>query len=160
MRADRVLVEHHAVLRGLLAGLLDTGPSDARSRVSLADELAMELEVHTAIEDELFYPAARAVSPLLGIAHAEHRVIADQLAALLRRDPAGAAYAAEVRALRDALEQHAGKEERELFPQSMALGEERLERLGEQLRARQEQLRASPVSQWRLRAKRELLKRL
>jgi hypothetical protein len=85
VRADDVLVEHHQVLRGLLRDLQATPDPDARRR--LRDRFLFELEVHVQIEDEIFYPAVADVSPLLSIAHAEHRQIDEQLATVLRTSP-------------------------------------------------------------------------
>ena len=160
MRADEVLVEHHTLLRGLLGDLARTTTDDVRQRHELLDRMTTELGIHTQIEDEIFYPAAREASPLVWLAHAEHRQIDDQLAVLLRTDPAGADFATELRLFTQVLEHHAREEEQEMFPQAHALGEEELERLGERLRARQQELRGSRLTQLRLRLKRGLLRRL
>ncbi len=158
MKADQVLIAHHEVLRGLLTRLAATTDAQGRRRRRLLDELVAELGVHVRIEDELFYPAVAQVTPLLAISQAEHRTIDDQLAVVLRTDTAGPEFLTEVTMLAATLEHHAGEEEREMFPQSHALGEAALESLGARMQARQTKLRHSPITQLLRSAKREVLR--
>ncbi|MGY1842081.1 hemerythrin domain-containing protein [Modestobacter sp. SYSU DS0875] len=143
MKADEVLTAHHDVLRGLLRDLAETTREQADRRRRLRDELLRELEVHTQIEDELFYPAVSDVSPLLSLAHAEHRQIDDQLAVVMRLPLDDPEFTTEVRMLESTLRHHTFEEEERMFPQSHALGEERLEQLGAQLQQRQRELARS-----------------
>lgn len=85
--------------------------------------------------------------------------IDDHLARTLRTDPASPRFAAELAALTAAIEGHAGEEEREMFPQSHALGDERLDLLGEKMIARQQQLRRSKLTRLGITIKREILRR-
>lgn len=160
MKADALLTEHHEVLRSLLRELAATSSADPGGRRHLLDVLVGELGLHTQIEDELFYPAVRRVSPLVAVAHSEHRQIDDQLAVVMRTDPAGDRFGQELQALHDTLEHHASEEERDMFPQSHALGEIELEALGERMAARLERLRRSPLTGLRLRIKRATLRYL
>ncbi len=154
MKADQVLMAHHEVLRGLLRDLA-AAPTER-----LRDELVGELEVHTQIEDELFYPAVRDVSPLLSVAHAEHRQIDDQLAVVMRMALDDPDLPGEVRMLAATLQHHTFEEEQRMFPQSHALGEERLEQLGEQLQQRQDELRSQRRNRLLIRLKRGTLRHL
>ena len=158
MKADEVLVTHHDVLRGLLRDLAETPDGQGEQRSRLRDELLRELEIHTQIEDELFYPAVHQVSPLLSIAHAEHRQIDDQLATVMRMDVDDPEFTTEVRMLESTVRHHAMEEEERIFPQSQALGEDRLEELGERLRARQDELRRSGGMRLIIRLKRTVLR--
>lgn len=158
MKADQVLIEHHDVLRELLKKLGATTDEQGATRRKLLDELVRELGVHVRIEDELFYPAVQEVTPLLAISQAEHRAIDDQLAVVLRTDTAGPDFLVELEMLKETLDHHAGEEERVMFPQSHALGEETLEELGIKMKARQEHLRHSTVTQLLRAAKREVLR--
>ncbi len=160
MKADQVLIEHHDVLRGLLTQLEETTDEQGKERKKLLDDLVSELGVHVRIEDELFYPAVAKVTPLLAISQAEHRAIDDQLAVVLRTDTGGPDFATEVKMLAATLHHHAGEEERLMFPQSHALGEEALEALGTQMEQRKRQLENSTVTQTLRKAKREVLRRV
>jgi hypothetical protein len=158
MKADEVLVAHHDVLRGLLRQLAGTTDGQTALRRRLRDELLRELEVHTQIEDELFYPAVRDVSPLLSLAHAEHRQIDDQLATVMRTAPDDPEFVTEVRMLESTLHHHTVEEEQRMFPQSHALGEERLEELGRRLQERQRELARSGAMRLIVRLKRATLR--
>jgi hemerythrin-like domain-containing protein len=160
MKADQVLIEHHDVLRGLLTQLEETTDEQGKERKKLLDDLVSELGVHVRIEDELFYPAVEKVTPLLAISQAEHSAIDAQLAVVLRTDTGGPDFATEVKMLAATLHHHAGEEERLMFPQSHALGEEELEALGTQMEERKKQLENSTVTQTLRKAKREVLRRV
>lgn len=160
MKADQVLIDHHDVLRGLLTQLEETTDEQGEERKRLLDDLVSELGVHVQIEDELFYPAVEKVTPLLAISQAEHRAIDDQLAVVLRTDTGGPEFATEVKMLAATLHHHAGEEERFMFPQSHALGEEALETLGTQMEHRKTELEKSRVRQTLHKAKREVLRRV
>ena len=158
MRADEVLIAHHDVLRGLLRDLAETTDGQRDRRDELRDRLLRELEIHTQIEDELFYPAVHEVSPLLSLAHAEHRQIDDQLATVMRMDLDDPDFVTEVRVLEATLRHHTMEEEERMFPQSHALGEDRLDELGDELRARQRELAESGGMRLIIRIKRAVLR--
>jgi hypothetical protein len=109
---------------------------------------------------ELFYPAIAEVSTLLGAAHAQHRQIDDQLAVVLRTDPAGDDFHTELLMLVSTLEHHAGEEEELMFLQAQALGPAKLGTLGERMQRRRQQLRDSKLNATRIRVKRETLRHL
>ncbi len=158
MHADQLLVEDHDRIRGLLQQLRTPGLG-VGDRRRLLNALIDELVVHVHLEDELFYPAVRAVSPMVAVALAEHRQIDDHLAATLRADPASARFDEEMAALAASIEGHAREEDREMFPQSHALGDAALEALGARMKARQDQLQRSKLVQLHIAAKRALLRR-
>jgi hypothetical protein len=157
VNAIDMLVAHHGLLRSLIAAVDEAWADPARRRSRPAD-FAFEAEIHEQIEDEIFYPAVRDVTPMVGIAHAEHRHLADQLAAALRRSDDDPALPGEWRAVVAALEHHAGKEETEMFPEVAAMPAGQLEALGQRLAARKEQLRTSRVTRARLRTKHAVLR--
>lgn len=158
MKADEVLIAHHDVLRALLRDLAETtgGQTDRRER--LRDDFLREIEIHAQIEDELFYPAVSDVSPLLSLAHAEHRQIDDQLASVMRTPVDDAQFLPEVRMLESTVRHHTMEEEERMFPQSHALGEERLAELGSQLQERQRELARSGGMRLMIRLKRAALR--
>ncbi len=82
MKADQVLIDHHEVLRGLLKQLDATTDDQGPKRRKLLDSLVSELGVHVKIEDELFYPDVRDVTPLEHHAGEEERVMFPQSHAL------------------------------------------------------------------------------
>jgi hemerythrin superfamily protein len=158
MNADELLIADHQVIRGLLHQLEHSSTDQAALRSELLDELLTVLDVHTQIENDLFYPAIRDVSPLFAVAHAEHRQIDDQLAVVFRTDPASDDFHLEVTMLAATIEHHASEEEDEVFPQSHALGEAALAALGHRMQLRSQHLHDSPVTRTRLQVRRTALR--
>ncbi|WP_084611492.1 hemerythrin domain-containing protein [Tomitella biformata] len=70
--ANEVLAGQHRLLRALTDQLDETTAGSSEHR-GLVDQVKFELDIHMQIEDRLYYPAVRRGSPLVGIAHAEHR---------------------------------------------------------------------------------------
>jgi hemerythrin-like domain-containing protein len=157
MRATEVLLGHHELIRSLLEEVTDP---DGEVGDELVGRLMVELTLHETIEDEIFYPAmAQQVSGLVPTAHAEHRQLADQLAVVLRTPTDSERFAVEAAALRQAVEAHAGKEEREMFPDvESKVDSARLDEIGGALAARLDQLRRSKLTAWRLRLKRAVIR--
>ncbi|EKV26639.1 hypothetical protein C882_2266 [Caenispirillum salinarum AK4] len=138
--AVHVLTLHHEVMRTLF-DLAAATPPEGEARLAVLDELAGEMDMHEKIEHEIFYPAVRRVTGMVPAAGAEHRQLADQLAILLTLDTASAEFDSHLRALRNAVEHHAGTEEREMFAAARSLGRTELLRLGRELADRLEELR-------------------
>jgi hypothetical protein len=158
LKADEVLIAHHDVLRGLLRDLAETTDAETDRRQRLRDDFLREIEIHAQIEDELFYPAVADVSPLLSIAHAEHRQIDDQVATVMQTPVDDPRFLTEVRMLESTLRHHTMEEEQRMFPQSRALGEDRLEELGRRLQERRGELARSGAMRLIVRLKRATLR--
>jgi hypothetical protein len=69
------------------------------------------------------------------VAHAEHQQLADMLAVTLRAGPATREFEVHLRALHQAVDHHAGSEERSMFKEAQRLGDARLRRLGAEIEA-------------------------
>lgn len=104
--------------------------------------------LHTALEEELFYPALRRAAtdpePVLD-AQEEHGVIAQTARALLATHPSDVRFSPLARVLSRLVVRHVEIEERELFALAVAsLGKRALERLGDELASRAEELSDAP----------------
>ncbi len=159
MNAYDVLFEHHKVLRGLCKKISAIAPN-TEERQDALDELLIELDIHMQIEDDLFYPAVQAASTLVAIAHAEHRQVWDQLAALLRTPPAAPEYEDEWQSFVTVLDAHANEEERDLCPAPVDLSDDVLEALGNQMVERISRLRQSTLNKLRVWGRTALLSSL
>lgn len=160
MRATEVLTAHHDELRSLLTELARLPGDRVDERQRVLDRLVDELSLHEQLEDEIFYPSVTAASPMVAVAHAEHRYLEDQVAVVVRTGPRRAGFDEEVRVLTEAVEHHAGHEESEMFTEvDRKLDDEVLEEMGARIAARLEELRASRTTRLRLRVKREVLRR-
>lgn len=86
---------------------------------ALAEHICLLLTVHTQIEEELFYPAARKVTKaadLLDEAVVEHASAKDLISQIQDMEPDEDLYDAKVTVLGEYIDHHATEEEEELFP--------------------------------------------
>lgn len=152
--AYTVLCDHHVMLKGI-GGRLKAAPVGSAERQAVIDELLLELDIHQRIEDDVYYPATAAASTLIAIAHAEHRQINDQLAVALRTPTTAPNHEDEWFSFLQVLDAHADEEERDLIPppEPVALSDDDLENLGNQMLAQMEKVRSSPVGRLRIKAR-------
>ncbi|MEO5844787.1 MAG: hemerythrin domain-containing protein [Caldimonas sp.] len=115
-------------------------PGDERR--PLAEQICTLLTVHAAIEEEIFYPAARAAgvdTGLLDEAEVEHASAKDLIAQIRDVQADAPLYDAKVTVLGEYIDHHVGEEEQELFPKCRASGMD-LDDLGIRLAARKAEL--------------------
>jgi Hemerythrin HHE cation binding domain len=141
--ATKLLVKQHAVVKALFKQI-EHAPSYAE-KMQLFEELARNLVAHDAIEREIFYPAcekAMGMTDLLGEALVEHGVIEFCVYEADHATKQDFAYKCQV--LSEMVLHHVKEEEGEFFPRAeQALGQARLERLGQQMSIRFKQAKAS-----------------
>ena len=138
MHATRLLEQQHRKVEAIFQRLEGEG-GDAEALVT---ELANHLAAHMTIEQEIFYPAIQAVDRALVLeSYEEHALCEVALKRLLAADALAEEFRARVTALKELIQHHVHDEEEEMFPAvEQALGDERLEELGEQMAARFEQV--------------------
>ena len=118
-----------------------------RSKVNkkkIADQICLELTVHTQVEEEIFYPAIREPlkdDDMMDEAIVEHASAKDLIAQISEMDPGDELYDAKVKVLSEQIEHHVEEEEGEMFPKVRKTKVD-LEALGEQMAARKEELMA------------------
>ena len=147
MKATQLLKQQHREVEALF-GKVSKAEKPTQRR-DLANEIAAKLEVHTTIEEELFYPAYREGSKtkkgedLTLEAYEEHHVVKMVLAELPKVDPAAENFEAKMTVLKELIEHHVEEEEKEMFPDAeKKLGKEELEDLGAQMEERANELGA------------------
>jgi hemerythrin-like domain-containing protein len=150
MNAIELLKEDHAKVKQLLEQISGTTERAAKTRTELLKKIAMELQVHTALEEETFYPALREAGgkdelKMFHEAKEEHRAVnALVLPDLLETEPGSVEFSGRIKVLKELLEHHIEEEESEMFPDaSELLGEEELMTLGQKMADRKKDLRAS-----------------
>ena len=112
---------------------------------ALATRICQALTVHAQIEEEIFYPAAYAAldeDDLLDEAEVEHGSAKQLIAEIEASVPGEPLYDAKVKVLGEYIDHHVQEEEGEMFPECRASDLD-LKALGEQLRARKEELLAA-----------------
>lgn len=116
----------------------------ADDRQALAQQICMLLKVHTSIEEEILYPAARAAiddDDLLDEAVVEHASAKDLIKQIERMSPDEDLYDAKVKVLGEYIEHHVKEEEEELFPE-VRKSEADLAELGAAMATRKQALMA------------------
>lgn len=140
--ALEILESDHTRVRQLLGDL--TGKD---GQVDALVQILVEVENHTSLEEEIFYPAFReavAGTPEEQICFEyleKHDLVDIVLSNIQDDEPESMEFAARAKVLRELLERHIEEEEQFLFPRVRELfSEEELLALGERLVERREQL--------------------
>lgn len=152
MQAIDLLTADHNRVRGLFARFKAAHENDDTATMSeVALKIFEDLEVHTTIEEEIFYPAVHdtndEVGEVVDEGIQEHHV-AKTLIAEIKQLPDGSdEWVAKVKVLIESVEHHAEEEETEMFPPLRSkLPTEQLEQLAEQMEARKQQLGAPTLA--------------
>jgi hemerythrin superfamily protein len=113
----------------------EDGAEDEKSEI--ANQICMELTIHTQIEEEIFYPACREAikdTDLLDEAKVEHASAKELISQIESMQPDDELFSAKVTVLGEYVNHHIEEEEGELFPQCkkakmdlQSLGQELLE---------------------------------
>src|SRR5439155_12709705 len=115
-------------------------------RSDALDELSEQLLVHSTIEEEIFYPAIRKsgsqeAEAKVKEALKEHQKVKDMLKELSLMDVEDReGFAESAKRLCQDVEHHVKEEEGEMFAIAKQLGAQQLDKLGEQLQQRKEEL--------------------
>jgi hemerythrin-like domain-containing protein len=143
-----MLKHDHALVKDLFHQYEAAGDRAYQKKQRIAEEVFTELEVHTTLEEELFYPAIKRKTDqdgrdLVAEAMEEHHVVATLMEELKGLDPKDERYDAKFKVLMDNVEHHIEEEEGEMFPEAEEVLGDRLERLGTQMQERKQQLTAA-----------------
>jgi len=113
--------------------------ASGKRKLEVFGQIKTELELHTHIEEKVFYPALEEPEETHDLAleaYEEHAVVKDLLKQLGRARTADDEWEAQAKVLQENVEHHVEEEENELFPKAeSALGEEELEELGDRMEA-------------------------
>ncbi|MGJ7484797.1 hemerythrin domain-containing protein [Variovorax sp. LT2P21] len=119
-----------------------TAPAKRRE---LADQICLELTVHAQIEEEIFYPALRAVlkeEDLLDEAEVEHASAKELIAQIRDGDENDSKWCARVIVLGEYIDHHVKEERNEIFVKARAAQKLDLVAMRDELQARKEELLA------------------
>jgi hemerythrin superfamily protein len=141
MDAIKLLTEDHDEVRALFDQFRQAQEAEDMDRMKeLQQKIFSELDAHTRIEEDIFYPAVReADEDELGDAVAEgvqeHHVV-KVLMREIESVSGEETYIAKMKVLMENVEHHAEEEETEMFPEVRErMGEPRLQELGAELEA-------------------------
>lgn len=145
--AIQLLKEDHKKVKDLLSQLVETTTRAEKTRRQLLEKIAQELEIHTHIEEEIFYPAFKEAgnsefSKMYFEALEEHRAV-DELVLpdLKKTEPSSEKFSGRAKVLKELVEHHIDEEEKDMFKKaSQALSKDELMELGKQMAARKQEL--------------------
>lgn len=136
MKATELLKRQHREVEALFGKVAKT--EDSRERRELLEQITRKLEMHTRIEEEIFYPAMRELptkkaDAMVNEAYEEHHVVKLVLSELPQVDVEDERFEAKTTVLSELIQHHVEDEEYEMFKSAQKLGKERLEELGAEM---------------------------
>jgi hemerythrin-like domain-containing protein len=144
MDALSLLKEDHEKVKKLLSQLDSTTERGVKTREELFTNVKQELQVHEAIEEEIFYPALKEhpkAKELVLEAYEEHNVVDTVMREIEGVPFDDERWGAKLTVMKENVEHHIEEEETEMFKQARQVFErEELDELGERMQARKNQL--------------------
>ena len=139
MKATKLLKEDHTKVKGLFREYEAAGERAFKTRLRLFQKMKEELQIHSKIEEEIFYPAVREARTKKAIAIVdesveEHAKVENLLTEISALQPEEEEFDSKVGELIKDVKHHAKEEEEEMFPEAEKhLSPEDLEALGERM---------------------------
>jgi hemerythrin superfamily protein len=145
MDAIEMLEGDHRKVEKLFEEFEEAGERAYETKAGVVEQIIRELRIHSQLEEEVFYPAARGAqaetTEQVREAVEEHHVVDQLLEEIEGMQAQDEQYDAKVTVLKENVEHHVEEEEGELFKEARkGLGEERLQELAEQMRALKQRL--------------------
>lgn len=147
--ATRILRDDHKRLEGLFRQYEAIGSRAPEMKQGVVREIFMELEVHSKIEEDIFYPAFELVTDTEGqalIAQSleDHDQVSQKIIELKDLEMGDEELDSRLAELISDVEDHMEREETELLPRAERILWSEMEKLGIQMEKRQAELMASP----------------
>lgn len=143
LTAIDLLKEDHDKVKKAFKEFEKMDRADSETCRQLVRSVCDDLRVHTTLEEEIFYPAVREAiddDDIMNEASVEHETAKTLIEQLENMDVDDPNYAATFTVLGEYVMHHVKEEEGEMFPQAKKAEGLDLEALGEQMRARKEEL--------------------
>ena len=148
MDALKLLTADHNRVRGLFKRFKDAEEKDdSGTMAEVSPKILEELEVHTTIEEEIFYPTVRRgseeIEDLVKEGIEEHAVAKNLVGELRGMEPGAETFAPKMKVLIESVEHHAEEEETEMWKEiRKSFDSQTLEELATKLEARKKELGA------------------
>jgi len=144
-KATLLLKEDHQAVKKLFQQYDGVEKSLWSERKSIFDRIQKLLDVHSKIEEEIFYPAVARVDDeraglLVREAQEEHRIVKGLLDQLTGMTPDSEDFEAKMAILKESVLHHAEEEERDLFRLFRHLDRDERDRVSEMLDSRKRSL--------------------
>jgi hemerythrin-like domain-containing protein len=140
MKATQLLRSQHRDAKKILVAL-EKGKSTSKATV---EKLVTALGAHMVIEQEIFYPAVKAIKPDLVLeSFEEHAGAQSMMERLLKTEPGDESFTARVTTLKELIQHHVDEEEEDLFPKvEKQMETAALNTLGAQMKSRFDEVEA------------------
>ncbi|HEY8491318.1 MAG TPA: hemerythrin domain-containing protein [Dehalococcoidia bacterium] len=143
MNALDVLKQDHDKVKDLFRQYEQT--EDPQQRGRIARQVFQELEIHTKIEEEIFYPALREQGDthdkeMVAESFEEHHLVDTVIGDLRGLNPGDLDFNAKFHVLMENVQHHIQEEEQDLFPDARQRLGGQLDMLGQRLMERKQQL--------------------
>ncbi|MCE3242628.1 MAG: hemerythrin hhE cation binding protein [Deltaproteobacteria bacterium] len=139
--ATQMIRQDHKKVEGLFKKFEQTKGSQAKRR--LAENAMAELEVHAALEEEIFYPAVKNEvddgSSMVQEAIEEHQTVKQLISELKRMEEADEEFESQFSQLMENVQHHVEEEESEMLPK-VEESELDLNSLGQQMAQRKQEM--------------------
>ncbi|OFE11342.1 hemerythrin [Pseudohongiella acticola] len=141
--AIKILMADHKKVKAAFKQFEELGDKAFVSKKKLADEICMELLVHTQVEEEILYPVfvknIKKEKPLVNEAVVEHSSAKVLIGEILDMKGDEELFDARVKVLSEYIDHHVKEEEKEMFP-LMRSADIDLVAVGSQIKERKQQL--------------------
>ena len=144
MNPVQMILDDHERVRQLFQQFQQA--DDERQKQQIADQVLTELTVHANLEEEIFYPAMRQKASgsedqqMVQEAYQEHseaKALIQQLQGMQASDPQ---FTTLFQQLQQDIEHHVQEEETEMLPKAEQELSDQMDRLGQEMAARKQQL--------------------
>jgi len=141
----KLLKKDHSTMQSLFSKFDRSGKSSHEKKGELFVQIRRELQIHSRAEQEIFYPALKALSDdgrrLVSEAVKEHKDIDELLTQISRLKPTDKNFDEKMETLIENVDHHVEEEEGEIFRFAEEnCSEEQLEQLGRQIEDRKKSL--------------------
>ena len=143
MNAIQMLREDHRRVQDLFREFEMLSAGQSKKKKTISERIFSELEVHTALEEELFYPAFKEEADadgqlLIDGSLEDHRNVSALIEELRAMDTTDDEYDTRFEELIESVENHIEEEEDIMFPEAEDLLGGALERLGREMEEQRE----------------------
>ena len=141
MNALNLLKKDHASIKSLFGRFDRASKTDLDKRIDLFEQIRRELQIHSRAEEEIFYPALKALNgegrSLVSQAIKDHRDIDQLLMQISRLNRTDKNFDERFEVLAESVDHHVDEEEGEIFRFAEEnFSEQELEEIGRQIEER------------------------
>jgi hemerythrin superfamily protein len=148
VNAVQMLKADHQKVKELFEQFEQAGDRAYAKKREIAEQVFEELEIHTKLEEEIFYPAmqergGKEGEELIAESIQEHHVVDVLMAEMHKLDAKDDEWEAKFTVLQENVEHHVEEEEGEMFPMAQEKLGEILDRLGAKMQERKQALQTA-----------------